>query len=246
MIELGVILISALLLLVFTVRKRKSPAKFRELSAFTRLSQAIGLSVEDGTRLHISLGRGDLLTSRGASGLAGLSFVRNIAERTSVSDSPLVATAGDPVLALLTQDTLRAGYEAARVGDLFSPNSGRLAGMSPFGYAAGVMPVVGDENVSANVLIGNFGAEIGLLAESAERERALTVAASDDLTAQAVLYASAEEPLIGEETFAAGAYLGMGASHTASLTVQDILRWLVILFLLAGAGLKFLQFLGIF
>jgi hypothetical protein len=149
-------------------------------------------------------------------------------------------------LALLTQDTLRAGYEAARVGDLFSPNSGRLAGMSPFGYAAGVMPVVGDENVSANVLIGNFGAEIGLLAESAERERALTVAASDDLTAQAVLYASAEEPLIGEETFAAGAYLGMGASHTASLTVQDILRWLVILFLLAGAGLKFLQFLGIF
>ena len=123
MIELGLILVSALLLLVFTVRKRKSPAKFRELSAFTRLSQAIGLSVEDGTRLHISLGRGDLLTSRGASGLAGLSFVRNIAERTSVSDSPLVATAGDPVLALLTQDTLRAGYEAARVGDLFSPTA---------------------------------------------------------------------------------------------------------------------------
>ena len=240
MIELGFILVSAFLLLIFTIWKRKSPAKFREITAFARLYQAIGLSVEDGTRLHISLGRGDLLTSRGASGLAGLSFVRDISQRTSVSDSPLIATAGDPVLSLLAQDTIRAGYDAAGVGDLFPPNSGRLAGMSPFGYAAGVMPIVDDENVSANVLIGNFGAEIGLLAESAERERALTVAASDDLTAQAVLYVSAQEPLIGEETFAAGAYLGMGNSHTASLTVQDILRWLVILFLLAGSGLKIL------
>jgi hypothetical protein len=238
MIELGIILVSAFLLLVFTFRKRRSPAKFRELPAYTRLSQVIGLSVEDGTRLHISLGRGDLLTLRGASGLAGLGFARIMSERTSVSDNPLVVTAGDPALALLTQDTLRAGFESAKVGDLFSPNCGRLAGMGPFGYAAGVMPIVGDENVSANVLIGNFGAEIGLLAESAERERALTVAASDDLTAQAVLYASAQEPLLGEETFAAGAYLGKDASHSASLTVQDILRWLAILALLAGAVLK--------
>ena len=44
--------------------------------------------------------------------------------------------------------------------------------------------------------------------------------------------------LIGEELFAAGAYLGAGASHVASLTVQDILRWVVILALLGGAAVK--------
>jgi hypothetical protein len=53
-----------------------------------------------------------------------------------------------------------------------------------------------------------------------------------------VLYAAAQEPLIGEELFSVGAYLGAGSSHAASLTVQDILRWLLILFLLGGSVLK--------
>jgi hypothetical protein len=44
--------------------------------------------------------------------------------------------------------------------------------------------------------------------------------------------------LIGEELFAAGAYVGAGATHEASLQVQDILRWLVILAILGGALLK--------
>jgi hypothetical protein len=56
---------------------------------------------------------------------------------------------------------------------------------------------------------------------------------------QSVLFANTQEILIGEELFAAGAYLGAGASHTASLTVQDILRWLVILALFGGAFAKF-------
>jgi hypothetical protein len=65
------------------------------------------------------------------------------------------------------------------------------------------------------------------------------IGASDDVVGQAVLFAGTQESLIGEELFAAGAYLGSGASHTASLTVQDILRWLVIIALLGGAFAKF-------
>ena len=89
-------------------------------------------------------------------------------------------------------------------------------------------------------LSADFGAEAGLLAEAAERENANLIAASDNLSAQSVFYASAQEPLIGEELFAAGAYVGAGASHEASLNVQDILRWLIILAIILGAGLKIL------
>ena len=66
---------------------------------------------------------------------------------------------------------------------------------------------------------------------------ALTVAASDEPAAQAVLYASVEDPLIGEELFAAGAYAGLGKSHEASLQVQDVLRW-IIMVLLIGSAVK--------
>jgi hypothetical protein len=102
------------------------------------------------------------------------------------------------------------------------------------------MPVEHDENVSANVVIGDLGAESALIAEASDRENSSLIAASDDLSAQAIFYASAQEPLIGEELFAAGAYVGAGAAHEASLQVQDIFRWLIIIAILAGSFLKFL------
>jgi hypothetical protein len=165
-------------------------------------------------------------------------MLRYLTERTSVSDKPPIATAGDPALAILTQDTLKAGYQAANAEDLYLPSTGRLSGSTPFSFAVGAMPVVRDENVSANVLMGDFGPEAALLVDAAEREGVPTLGGTDDLSAQAVLYAAAQEPLIGEELFSVGAYLGAGSSHAASLTVQDILRWLLILFLLGGSVLK--------
>jgi hypothetical protein len=195
----------------------------------------LGLSVEDGTRLHISLGSGSLLDARGGSALAGLAMLRHVAERTSASDKPSVASAGNPVLGLLAQDTLQAGYQAAGVKELYSPTTGRVAGLSPFGYAAGAMNISQYENVSVNIMIGHFGPEVALLADASERENVAIVGASDNLAGQAVLFANTQDALIGEELFSAGAYLGAGASHLSSLTVQDILRWLVILALLGGA-----------
>ena len=241
MVELSVILLALVLLLALTFLRRKaSPSTFRAIPALKRLYRVIGLSVEDGTRLHVSLGRGGLLSGRGGASLAGLAMLRHLTERTSVSDNPPVATAGDSALAVLTQDSLKAGYQAANADDLYLPSTGRLSGPTPFSYAAGAMPVVRGENVSANVLAGDFGPEVALIAEAAERSSVPTLGGTDDLSAQAVLYAVAEEPLIGEELFAAGAYLGAGPAHDASLTVQDILRWLLILFLLGGAALKVL------
>jgi hypothetical protein len=92
--------------------------------------------------------------------------------------------------------------------------------------------------VSANVVIGDFGAEAALLVEAADREDTHLIAASDNLSAQSILYASAQDPLIGEDLFASGAYMGAGISHEASLQVQDVLRWLVIVAIVGGALLK--------
>lgn len=240
MIELIIIAVSAVLLFAIILWKRRSPLMLREIPALTRLYRTLGLSIEDGTCLHISLGSGSLLDARGGSAFAGLAMLRHIAERTSVSDKPSVASAGDPTLGLLAQDTLQAGYQAAGVDELYVPTSGRVTGLSRFGYAAGAMHISQNENVSANILIGNFGAEAALLTEASDRDNVITIGASDDLSGQAVLFANTNDALIGEELFATGAYLGAGVSHTASLTVQDVLRWLVILALLGGAAAKFL------
>jgi hypothetical protein len=238
LIGLGLIGFAAILLLALSLIKRKSPPKWRVIPQLTKLSRAVDLSVEDGTRLFVALGRASLLTPRGAAPLAGLDLLRRIAERASLSDRPPIAVGGEASLALLAQDTLQAGYQAMDAGDLYQPTSGRLSGMTPFSAAAGAMPILLDENVSASMLVGDFGVEAALLADVAERENSFLLGASADISSQAALFASAQEPLIGEELFAASTYLDSGAVHSASLTVQDVLRWLIVLALLAGAVLK--------
>jgi uncharacterized protein DUF6754 len=242
MLPLVLVLISAVLLLIFIYLRRKSPAVFRRIEAYERLNRIVGLAVENGTRLHISLGRGNLFTARGASALAGLAMLRRLIERTSMSDRPPIVTSGDASLSILSQDTLQAGYRAAGAEDQYRVSTGRLAGLTPFSYAAGTIPVTHDEMVSANVVLGDLGSEAALLVEAADREDTNLIAASDNLSAQSILYASAQEPLIGEELFASGAYVGAGVSHEASLQVQDILRWLVILAILGGSLLKLIGF----
>ena len=242
-IGLVLVLVTAGLILglTFIRRKRKATPVFREIPAYTRLKRAIGISVEDGTRLHISLGRGGLQTPRGASALAGLAMLRHLAEQTSVSDRPPVVTSGAGDLAILSRDTLQAGYKAARAEELYNPATGRLSGLTPYSYVAGAIPAIRDENISANVIIGHFGPEVALLTDAADRANSLAVAAADDPAAQAVLYASVDDPLVGEELFAAGAYSNAGASHQASLQAQDVLRWIIILILLGGSALKLFE-----
>ena len=237
-IGLVLVLVAAGLLLGLTFVRRKSAPVFREIAAFARLRRAIGISVEDGTRLHISLGRSGLQTPNGAPGLAGLAMLRHLIEQTSASDKPPVVTSGAGDLSILTRDTLQAGYKAAGAEDIYNPTTGRLTGLTPFSFAAGAIPSMRDENVSSNVFIGHFGPEVALLTDTAERTNSPAVAAAVDPTAQAILYASVEEPLIGEELFAAGAYINAGPAHQASLQVQDILRVVIILVLLGGSVLK--------
>ena len=244
LVGFGIIFLSAALMGALAALRRKSPLAFREIHAFTRMRQAIGRVVEDGTRLHVSLGRGALITPQSASAFAGLTLLQRLAELTSAGDQPPIATSGDAALAILSQDTLKTASQASAQG-VYDPSAGRLTGLTPFSYAAGAIPAIHDENISTNVFMGNFGVEAALLVEAAERANTFTLAASDDLAAQAVLYASVQEPLIGEELYAAGAYMDAGPLHTASLRVQDILRWLIIIVILVGALVQLLRAVGI-
>lgn len=209
------------------LRRGKPQPEFRPIDAFNHLRRALGLAVEDGSRVHVSLGSARLLSPQSAASLVGLEMLNRVALMSSNSDRPPVATSGESTLAILSQDTLRTAFRDANVLDQYEPDSGRLAGFTPFSYAAGTVSTIADDNVSANLLVGHFGPEVALLTDAVERQGHFVMAASDGLPAQAVLYASAQEPLIGEELFAGGAYLQAGPVHDASLSVQDILRFVV-------------------
>jgi hypothetical protein len=236
-LSLVVITAGLIVILRLTGKNRENPA-FRTIPAFEKLKQSIGLAVENGTRTHVSLGKASLTQPDNLSAMAGLAVLDRIAQISSISDRPPIATSGDGGLTLLSQDTMHSGYRSVHALELYDPGRGQLTGVTPMSYVAGALFVASDKDVSSHVLIGNFGPEIALVAEAANQAGAFSLAGSDSLPAQAVLYASAQEPILGEEIFAAPAYMDGNTNHSASLQVQDILRWVAIAALIGGAVLK--------
>jgi hypothetical protein len=208
--------------------------------ALSKFKRAVSRSVEEGSRIHVSLGNASLTQPASASAFVSLTALRRISQLSSAGDNPPIATSGDSVLALLSQDTLHQVARETHTTDLYDPTHGILAGVTPLSYVAGALEQMHDPEVKTNVLIGNYGSEVGFLSSYSEEKGAYTLAASDSLPAQAVLYATTEQPLIGEELFALPAYLHSTPVHSASLQAQDLLRGVVVLAIVIGSLLKLL------
>jgi hypothetical protein len=242
--EIGLIELAFTLILIFSLaRGRLANFRLRKIAAFSALRNKIELSVEDGTKVHVSLGAGNLLGPQSAAAFAGLNLLRELSSQASDSDQPPFASSGDGSIALLAQDSLRTNYETLNIGEEFDNRQAQVAGLTAIPYSAAMLPIILDDEASAHVFAGRFGPEAGLITSAKDGAENFIFAGSDALNGQALFYAGANEALIGEEIYAVGAYLGAGAAHKASLRTQDILRAIIGLVIL---GLALGQLIGVF
>ena len=238
LLAIGILLGFAVLLVVRTGTELRWPTTLRSLPAFDELRRAIERSVESGQRVHLSLGTGTLIGSESGPALAGLTALAQAAEVTLEADRPLVASSGDGSVMAASQDALRGALGRMGASDRFRWTSARMLGPTPFSYVATLPAVLDSERVAVHVLLGHFGNEGALAADMGARQHSFVLAGTDSVPTQALFYATADHPLIGEETFAAGAYLGAGGMQRASLRVQDLLRLILIILIVAGTVLR--------
>jgi hypothetical protein len=244
----AVLLAIPMLLLWFATRRRKRALALRPIPAWEALRGLMGRATEEGRQVHLSLGRAGVGGEQTAVVSAALDVQRHLAREGAALDadpqSPsLVVTVADPLLMLTAQDSLyrayramdhRAGYDATQV-QLIAPDA--------LAYAVGAQDRIDDERTLANVMVGHQGDEYLLLGETGAQRDLLQVAGSDALNAQALMTATSGHVLVGEETFAAGAYLTRRPALVASLQVQDLLRAAAVVAILVGVLVKSLAFL---
>jgi hypothetical protein len=243
-IGLAFLLFFLILWVAYTVRERTraeqkhTPGDLRAILAYEKLHRVVKLVVEAGQQMHVSLGDGGLNGVQAAPALTGLNALGRILRRTGVSDRPIIATSGDGAIGILSQDTIQASGDEIDAPADMAAYSAQVSGLTPFSYSVGAAYLLQEQGVDSNFLAGHFGSEVGLMLEASERIGSLTIGGSEDLLAQSILYAGADEPLLGEELFVAEAYLDPDPVHLASLRVQDVLRWLLAGIILVGAVLK--------
>jgi hypothetical protein len=235
----GFVFLFALLLIGFLLlarRKGARPVALRDVEAFNSLPRTVGQAVETGKRLHVSLGAGAMGDVHSATALVGLAVLDQVSDAAVISDRPPVVTTADGLTALLAEDTLRNVYKRKNALNRYDPTAAQVAGLDSNTLSAAITGLTTDEAVAGTIVIGSVGTDAALIAEAGRRANATTLAGSDDPTAQAVLFATADQPLIGEDLFAGGAYIVNGLpAHIASLRAQDIARIGLIIIMVLGA-----------
>jgi hypothetical protein len=218
-------------LLIWLTRRATlgAPVALRPLPGYDAIREQTGRAVESGRGVHASPGRASLGGRNNPASLAGLNILDALAGDACASDVPPLVTVGDGTLLVAAQDSLRGAYTAAiRPGGYSGRTVRFMAGDGfPFAFAAGVTHLLNDQQLASSVLAGHFGAEVALIGEAAARSGLEQIVASDDPQALAASLPMAGHVIVGEELFAAGAYLQADAAQLASLQVQDILRLFV-------------------
>lgn len=233
------------------IRRRPNLYTLRDIPAFSRLPGMIGAAIESNRPVHVSLGSAGLGGESTLLALANAEFFYQITRRAVIGTTAPIITIADPTALPLAEDTLRRAYASRDMIDRFRQGNVRWypGGARSLAFAAALTVTLPADQVGANVLAGSFGSELALVGEAALRRDQSLLATSDQLEGQAIAYVMSEEPLIGEEVFTAGAYLGGSASQVAGVVTQDVLRWLVILGVLLAvadslSGRVFSQFFG--
>lgn len=217
------------------VRRKRSAFPIRAISGYQALPDQIGLAIEKGQGLHVSLGSAGLGGVTSTTALAANELLYQISLRSSVGGAVPAVTVSDPTALPMAYGTLQAALRqrgAAPRGAFDPAVQWYAGGARSLAFAAAITGAMANERSAYNVFAGGFGHELALPLLASQRGRAASLATSDQIEGQAVAYAMADQALLGEELYAAGAYLGDSASALGSVVTQDLLRVLIIAFLI--------------
>lgn len=236
-------IIIAVIVLIFILARRQQSGKvptLRPFSAHKALKGQVGRAVESASRLHISLGRGSLIGPASPVSLSAVSILDRLAEDGCANDTPPITTVGDGTLLPIADNHVRYAAELAGNSNRLPNGTIQFVADSnnPFTYAGGVTNVIQQDKILGNILVGQFGEEIGIITEVAGRSQINQVIGSDDPLALAVATTATDDIMIGEELLASPAYFEGKSHQIASLQVQDIMRVIVGLAILGTAVYK--------
>lgn len=212
------------------IRRRRDLYMLRPIPAYSAVPMVVGEAIEANRPVHVSFGSAGLGGATTPLTLASAELFYQTAQRAAIGGVAPILTVSDPTAIPLGQDMLRRAYQSRNLLNRYRRGSVRWypAGPRSLAFAAALTATMSDDRASANILVGSFGPELALVAEASTRRGRTVIATSDQLQGQAAAYALSDYPLIGEEVFVAGAYLGESPSHIAGVVTQDVLRWLLV------------------
>ncbi len=237
---LAVLLIFSALVLFYVqkARKRADDIYVRPIAGMDAVDEAVGRATEMGRPILYVLGLG---TAAEISTIASYSILSRVARKIAQYQSRLIVPNYDPIVMAVAQETVRQSYMDAGRPDLYNENDIFFVTHAQFAYVAAVNGIMLREKTATNFYLGKFYAESLILAETGNLAGSIQIAGTDEASQLPFFVTACDYTLIGEELYAASAYLAREPLLLGALKAQDILKGLAMLWLLLGTVLISLE-----
>src|SRR4029077_5749245 len=170
--------------------------------------------------------------------VAGLVILESVAKITARYETPLTVPVAYPIPFTIAEEMVKSGYLHAGKPERYDPNSVRFVSPEQFAYVAAVTGIMLRDRPAAHIFMGAFYAESLLLAETGFRPGAIQVAGTANVHQLPFFVVACDYTLIGEELYAASAYLSGEPKLVGGLKGADLMKILIILAILTGCVLE--------
>ncbi|HDS02764.1 MAG TPA: hypothetical protein ENN72_03550 [Firmicutes bacterium] len=222
---LGLLFIALIIFYVGRAKKGKD-LFIRKIPGLEAIDDALGRATEMGRPVFYVPGTSSMAD---VATLASLNILRPVARQVAKYETPFSVPVKDPIVVSVAQDVVKEAYMAAGRPDLYDDGIAYLASMGQFDYSGAVSGSMMREKPATVFLLGMFYAESLILAETANSVGAIQIAGTDASSQLPFFIAACDYTLIGEELYAASAYMSREPLLLGTLKAQDILKGLLLL-----------------
>ena len=227
-----IMLLICFMIYFFTFRASRGAKYFiRKIAGIDAIEEAVGRATEMGKPVLYISGIQDL---DNVQTVAGLTILASVAKKTAEYETHLEMPTSRSLVMTTARETVKEAYSAAGRPDLFNENSIYYVTDEQFGFVAYVDGYIVRNRPATCIYMGAFFAESLILAETGNSVGAIQIAGTAQPTQLPFFVAACDYTLIGEELFAASAYLSQDPRLLGSLRGQDFGKVFVMIAILAG------------
>lgn len=232
------VLVSAAIIYFIISARTGKELYIRKISGLESIDEAVGRATEMGQPILFVPGINDIDDMQT---IAGLTILRKVAEKAAAYDTKIIVPVARSMVLSTAKEVVRTAYIQAGRPDAYQEDSVFYLTDDQFGYVSGVDGIIVREKPAANFLLGAFYAESLILAETGFSSGAIQVAGTAMPSQLPFFVAACDYTLIGEELFAASAYLSRDPQQLGSLKGQDFGKAVFVIVLLLGIILEIIN-----
>jgi len=223
------VLVVAIIATIVTAQRGRLPF-IRRISGLNAIDEAVGRATEMGRPILFSTG----LSGVSIVSLQALAVAKHVAGTAVRYGSRMILPVCDPTMMPLTEQVIREVYTSEGKPEQYRSEDVRYLSDRQFAYAAGITGILHRERVAASFLFGQFFAESLILAENGQAVGAIQVAGTPDLLQIPFFVVTCDYTIIGDEFYAATAYLSREPTQLGSLVGQDIGKAMLFILIVVG------------